>query len=206
MLSLIGYLGSALVIVSLSMSNIRRLRLMNLCGAGLVAIFAFGTQSWPVAILNSVIVCLNVFHLIKISYAKDYFSIITTMTPDSQFVQNFLAYYLTDIAEFFPEFDLKAIKEPRIVLISRNLNPVGLFISSYNLEQGIIDIHLDYARPEFRDFKSTRYYLSHHVQCLKDLGLHTLRAKSNVPAHYNYLLKMGFKEDPKNPHCYLRAL
>ena len=66
LIDLYGYLGSFMVAISLMMSNIRRLRWINMIGAGMFSSYGIIIQAWPVAFLNGVIVLINVYHLIRI--------------------------------------------------------------------------------------------------------------------------------------------
>lgn len=61
-----GYLGSALIAISLMMGDIRKLRWINLVGAGTFASYGLLIGSWPVAILNGFIVLIDVVHLWQI--------------------------------------------------------------------------------------------------------------------------------------------
>ena len=54
-LQIIGYTGSVLVAVSLMMSNIVRLRWINLFGAGTFAIYGLLINAYPVFALNGFI-------------------------------------------------------------------------------------------------------------------------------------------------------
>lgn len=62
-LELYGYLGSALIAISLMMGDIRKLRWINLVGAGTFASYGLLIGSWPVAVLNGFIVLIDVVHL-----------------------------------------------------------------------------------------------------------------------------------------------
>lgn len=66
-LELYGYLGSALIAISLMMSDIRKLRWINLVGAGSFASYGLLINAWPVAILNGFIVLIDVVHLWQLS-------------------------------------------------------------------------------------------------------------------------------------------
>lgn len=66
-LELYGYLGSALIAISLMMGDIRRLRWINLVGAGTFASYGLLINAWPVAILNGFIVLIDVVHLWQLS-------------------------------------------------------------------------------------------------------------------------------------------
>ncbi|WP_222709919.1 hypothetical protein [Reinekea thalattae] len=63
MLEIYGYFGSALIATSLMMSNIIRLRWINLCGALVFASYGIFINAWPVALLNSFIVLIDLYHL-----------------------------------------------------------------------------------------------------------------------------------------------
>lgn len=65
-LELYGYLGSVLIAVSLMMADIRKLRWINLVGAGTFASYGLLIGSWPVFVLNGFIVLIDVVHLWQI--------------------------------------------------------------------------------------------------------------------------------------------
>lgn len=60
-----GYLGTILVIISMTMSNITKLRLFNISGAIISAIYSIIISAWPVVLLNVVLTIINLYHLIK---------------------------------------------------------------------------------------------------------------------------------------------
>lgn len=67
LIELYGYFGSALIAISLMMTNIVRLRIVNLIGAGLFASYGLIIAAWPVVILNVFIVLINAYHLRKLA-------------------------------------------------------------------------------------------------------------------------------------------
>ncbi|MFQ3232137.1 hypothetical protein [Reinekea sp.] len=58
-----GYLGSLIIAVSLTMSDIKRLRWINMIGAGMFASYGFIISAWPVLVLNAFIVLINMYHI-----------------------------------------------------------------------------------------------------------------------------------------------
>ncbi len=63
---LIGYVASAVLMVSFLMKNINTLRLINSIGAILFIIYGFMlATSWPVIITNAFILSVNIFYLVK---------------------------------------------------------------------------------------------------------------------------------------------
>jgi hypothetical protein len=66
LLEVYGYVGSVLIALSLMMSNIVRLRWINLIGAAVFSTYGVIIQAWPVAFLNGFIVLIDVYHLMQI--------------------------------------------------------------------------------------------------------------------------------------------
>ena len=98
-----------------------------------------------------------------------------------------------DIRRFFPRFDLRTIHQPVIVLILRDLRPVGLFVAEREGED-TLRIHLDYVIPEYRDLKSARYFYRNWRPSLRG-SVRRLTAHTDVVSHREYLKKVGFQAD-----------
>lgn len=62
---MVGYLGSVLVVVSMLMTSVRRLRVVNAVGAGIFTIYALLIRSYPTAWMNFCLVVIDVYHLIR---------------------------------------------------------------------------------------------------------------------------------------------
>ena len=63
LLELFGYLGTALVLISMMMNSVIRLRLVNMTGAVTCAIYGALTDTTPTMVLN---VCLIVIHMTQL--------------------------------------------------------------------------------------------------------------------------------------------
>lgn len=106
-LELYGYLGSALIAISLMMSDIRKLRWINLVGAGSFASYGLLIGSWPVAILNGFIVLIDVVHLWQLSRQ-------TTISRSIEFVAGD-AYVQSVLADVWPE--LRELNKAQKVMV-----------------------------------------------------------------------------------------
>ncbi|GAA4897032.1 YgjV family protein [Ferrimonas pelagia] len=62
----VGYAASLLVAISLMMSEIKKLRWWNLCGAALFVAYGLAISAYPVALVNGFIVLINIYYLHKI--------------------------------------------------------------------------------------------------------------------------------------------
>jgi hypothetical protein len=193
-IDIFGFIGSIVVALSIMMSNVVRFRVINLIGAGTFATYGLLVEAYPVACLNSFIVMIDIFYLYQMLVKKDYFEVNDSLQGDSFFVKLFFDHYQQDIKKFFPNFDFKKINDYKISLILRNMNPVGFFIYEL-MKDGLVYIHLDYVRKEYRDLKNARYILSEKSSKLREESYHTYICNTHVNEHQKYLLKMGFKRD-----------
>lgn len=59
----VGYCASALIAISMFMKNMTKLRFINLVGSLLFSIYGFIIGAYPVAIVNIIIVFVNIYYL-----------------------------------------------------------------------------------------------------------------------------------------------
>ena len=65
-LELFGWLGTGFVIASMLMTNINKLRLLNITGAVISAIYSALVGAWPVVGLNVALTVINTVQLILV--------------------------------------------------------------------------------------------------------------------------------------------
>lgn len=65
LLEIFGYIGTALVLLSMMMTSINKLRYVNMAGALISMIYAFLTNTWPVVFLNLGTIVINTAQLIR---------------------------------------------------------------------------------------------------------------------------------------------
>lgn len=63
MIELLGYAGSILVVFSMLMHSVTRLRVINTAGCVLSAIYALVIQAFPTMLMNVVLVLINGYYL-----------------------------------------------------------------------------------------------------------------------------------------------
>ena len=61
LIELFGYLGSILVVVSMLMTSVMRLRIINTIGSIIFAIYALIIRSYPTAFMNFFLVGINIY-------------------------------------------------------------------------------------------------------------------------------------------------
>lgn len=66
----LGYIASALLVASLTMSDVIKLRWFNLAGCIAFTLYGIAISAWPVAITNGLLTFVNLYHLIKLNRKK----------------------------------------------------------------------------------------------------------------------------------------
>ena len=204
-LELLGYLASVLVAISLMMSSVLKLRLINLAGA--IAFFIYGLLigAYPIAAVNAVIVVVNLYFLYRIYTSKEYFKLLD-VDSSSAYLRTFLTFYKADIERFIPDYRFAPSEKQLIIFVLRDMVPAGLFIGQRN-EQGEFHIYLDFVIPSYRDFKIGTY-LYYQSGFFQQHGIRKLLSTPHNSIHAKYLKRMGFQEerDPAGNMAYTLTL
>lgn len=66
----IGYLASILIVISLTMTDIIQLRMINSIGCVCFVIYGLSVGAYPVAISNLAIILINIYNLYKLKSNK----------------------------------------------------------------------------------------------------------------------------------------
>ena len=59
----LGYAASIIIAISLIMNAMVKLRVINLIGSFLFAVYGFGIRAYPVGLINTIIVLINMYYL-----------------------------------------------------------------------------------------------------------------------------------------------
>lgn len=200
----LGYISSVIVAVSLTMSSIKKLRIANLIGAVLFSVYGLIIKAYPVFLVNFFIVITNIYYLSKLKKDKSLFEYKESSSVNDEYLIKFLNLYKDDINNFFPEFNLAALKAPKIVFTLRNLVFVGLFIWE-EVDNENISIKLDYVIPEYRDSKNARYLFSEYGGKLRVKGYKYYITETVSKKHASYLKHFGFKQ-ADNSNTYKKVI
>lgn len=188
LLELIGYLGSLLVIVSMLMTSVVKLRIINTIGSVIFCGYALAIHSYPTAAMQVCLIIINIINLYKLNNTKKEYSAVSTNAGDG-FLNHFLFANAEDIKKFFPDFSTPAAGD-KIFLITCGEVPAGVFIAD-NDGKGALTVKLDYTTPAYRDCSAGKFLYTH----LQRLGIKKITAETKIPAHEKYLHKMGFSPD-----------
>lgn len=92
LLEWIGYIASLIVLVSLLMSSIKKLRWINLFGALIFGFYGFMIGSMPTGIMNLGIVVIDIFYLSRMYLSKEYLRVLP-IEEDTEYLKYFLDFY-----------------------------------------------------------------------------------------------------------------
>lgn len=182
----LGYLGTALVLVSMLMTSVVRLRVINLIGSAIFAVYALLIKSYPTAFLNACLVGINVYQLLKLKRKAGKGYEIQKLNGSDGFAAWFTKKYGDDIKKYFPEVNEERIRQSDGFVVLMEDCAAGILLGTRSGDR--FDILLDYTTPTYRDCSVGRFI----YEKLPALGITELTCAADTPEHTAYLDKMGF--------------
>ena len=187
LIELFGYLGSFIVLVSFIMTSQVKLRIVNTIGSIIFTIYAFIIKSYPTAIMNLVLILINIYYLKRNSVSGNNYHMIECNYHD-QYVQFFIEYYKDNIQKCFPGINYKESEINKCFLITINTYPVGLTLGIQ--KNSSIELTLDYSTPQYRDNTIGTFLINY----LASNNIRTVVYNGPDINHIRYLTKLGFKK------------
>ena len=187
---LVGYIGSLLVVVSMLMTSVIKLRFINLTGSFIFTIYALIIKSYPTALMNFSLVIINIYNLYRLLKVQKDYSVVP-VSADEAFYQYFLNRFEKNIRRFFPNFDRNA-QYSKMYMICCKTDAAGILLGNDG-EEGEINVAVDYATPAYRDCSAGK----HLYRYLAERGMTKLSMADCSFWHHSYLRHMGFKRDGK---------
>ena len=191
MIEAVGYLGSALVVVSLLMTRILRLRVIGFMGSTTFLIYGLLIGSVPIIITNAVIMVINATFLWRATRVKEWFYLLE-IHPESLYLEEFLRFHQEEILKYQPEWDGDVADTDLTVLVLRDMQPAMAIVGTVG--PSAMDLRLDYAIPRFRDYRMGRFLYDANASFFAERGITTVAAYVHTKQHARYLEKMGFVE------------
>ena len=192
---IIGYLASIIIAISLLMKSLIRLRIINGIGALFFVVYGLLIQAYPVAVLNGIIVIIDVYYLLQMLKRSDYFTIME-VSSKSTYLNFFLDFHAEDIQNYFPEFNYLPDTSDLIFFVLRNTIPAGLIILRKQGNKGLV--LLDYALKDYRDFKIGSFIFDDNADLMLSHGIDYIETQSQIPGHIRYLRQIGFVHKENN--------
>jgi hypothetical protein len=178
-LEIFGYIGTALVIISMMMTSVIKLRVINMCGSLISLIYAVCVNTWPVAVLNACLLCINFVQTLRQLRHKSDFTELKLDANDLT-VQHFLSVNAQDVQKYFPNYRLQAHRETEIHMIYVECEAVGLLVGTRASD--VYRIEMDYVVPKYRDI-SGYYNLDGYLgvyDVLSEIGENGLATRKRI--------------------------
>lgn len=187
-LELVGYFASLLVLVSLLMTSVVKLRVINMIGSFIFAVYAVLIHSYPTAVMNFCLVGVNIFYLVRMARTEKIFTLLPAQL-DSPYFRYFLQFHKQDIEVYFPHFALSPSQDNVAFFVYCETQAASVLVCRA-LGDGALEVALDYSTPQYRDCSAGQYL----YQQLAKQGYRTLIACEASQKHHDYLEKMGFAQ------------
>jgi hypothetical protein len=198
---LIGYLASALVVASLAMTSVVRLRIVSLVGSVVFVAYGLLLGSIPIVITNVAVAGLNIWFLRK-EFAPHRDLGAVPIAPDAPFLLDFLNSHRADIVRFHPGFSDPG-PDDFVRLLTRDGLPAGAVIATPDGET--LRLRVDYVMNAFRDSRIGAWLYGAGADVFTKAGFTTIVAEPDSEAVRSYLARSGFVEEDGRLVLRLRA-
>jgi hypothetical protein len=193
-LDLVGWFGSALLVVSLMQARVLRFRVLNLVACVVLTGFNAALEIWPMVAMNIVLTLINLWHIRKLVTTRhdDTTYDVLEVGPDDEYLRHVLRIHEADILEYQPDLVWDGAAEGRLAfLVQRGDETVGVVLVRDDGD-GIARVQLDYVTPRYRDF-SPGEFVWRRSTVLRERGFHRVVTPAHmVGAYYG---RLGFERD-----------
>lgn len=179
-LEIFGYIGTCLVIISMLMTSLIKLRLFNFSGSIISLIYALIIKSYPVALLNLCLAGINLFYLLKNILGNKSFTLIKTNISDSS-----LNYFLK--STICLDLNHNLFNTNDIYLVFNNNEIIGLILSKQKNNK--LNIDFEYILPKYQSL----FYQSFFNDYLKKQNIKEVAIKVESINNKKHLTKAKFK-------------
>ena len=201
-IEVVGYTASGLIVLSITQKSILRLRLLGLAGGLVFLGYSLTIGAYPIAAVNVIASSVHIWYLRKLLRRTDEVFRVLHVAPDSTYLLHFLDFYRHEIqGRFQPEFTYTPSDDLVTAFILRDMVPAGLLIGRAHPDHSF-EIQLDFAIPDYRDFKIGTYVYGPDSKLFHDLALSSVWAHASDKDHAKYLRRIGFVECATIPDRY----
>ena len=188
---LIGYAGSAFIIVSLTQKSIVKLRVFGLAGSLIFLVYTIVIQAYPIAVVNVIVAIIHVTFLRRLLSKKIELFTKLEVAKESQYLLRFLEFHADDIAAHQSAFSYEPRDDQVRVFILRDMAMAGVFIGRVCGDRSV-EVELDYVIPQYRDHKVASFLYSARSSVFSDQRGRTIWTRPGTEKHNEYFKGIGF--------------
>ncbi|WP_134738726.1 YgjV family protein [Nocardioides sp. 503] len=191
-LDVLGWGGSALLVLSLLQTRVLRFRALNLVACLILLCFNALIEVWPMVGMNVVLAAINVWFLVRLTrdrHDDEVFEVVQVKVDDEYF-RHVLKTHEQDIRAFQPDFGTRPDAGQLAVVVVTGDETVGVVLLRTDGDAALVE--LDYVTPRYRDF-SPGEFVWRRSGVLRDLGLRRVTTSPQMRgAYYEHV---GFRRD-----------
>jgi hypothetical protein len=189
-IEVIGYVASFLIVVSLAMTSVLRLRTFSLLGSIAYVVYGVLLGAWPIVIANGIIAGLNVWNIYRELTSKKDLGV-SPIAVDTPYLADFLQAHRSDIDRFQPGVEPQDGDQAWLLL--REGLPAGVLVGRVDGQD--LRVKLDYVRPPYRDSKLGAWLFGDGFGKLGVSAVNRIVANPGTDEHRRYLVGIGFTPD-----------
>jgi hypothetical protein len=193
-LDLLGWAGSALLIVSLLQARVLRFRVLNLTAGLMLVAFNALIGVWPMVAMNMATSAINVWFIVRMlreRHDEAAFRVLPVRS-DNEYLAHVLDVHRSDVLRHQPDFSWDGVprQDRHPFLILRGDETVGVVIM--RVAGDVAHVELDYVTKRYRDF-SPGEFVWRQSGVLRDLGIsRVITSPTMVNPYYE---RVGFRRE-----------
>jgi hypothetical protein len=195
-LELVGWLGSAVLVISLLQTRVMRFRVLNTASCAVLIAYNAALAVWPMAAMNAVLVGINLWVIARLLRQRHDERVYEAVPigVDQPFLHGLLDRHAGDIATFNPDLpaEVTSVAEHAFLVTTQD-QVVGVVLSREGTGPDEQQVLLDYVLPAYRDFTPGEFVFRPDGPFAR-LGTRRVVASPGMAASEKYLHAVGFVE------------
>jgi hypothetical protein len=205
-IQLLGYLAFIFLAISLLVNNDIKFRWINGLGSLSFIFYGIMINAYPIILTNTVLLCINVYLLIKIYKRQEKFDLVEFKMDDA-LIPQFLAFYQNDMKTYFPEFDAEQVDDDIKFVVLRDIVIANIFVATLDTN-GNAFVKVNYTIPKYRDYKVGSFLFEEGRHFLIGKGIRRIIYQTvHNSNHEKFLKVIGFKNELfNNLNCLVKTI
>ncbi len=196
----LGYVASFIILVSLTMKSIVRLRWINAAGSLLFVAFAVLTRSLPTVVMNIGIIAIDLFYVFRMARIRSDYRMVHA-ERNGAFLNFFYERHRAEIDGIFGDEAFAEATSFAWFVVDDEI--AGLF-AWRDITPSECRILIDYVTARYRDTRVGRFFFEDNLPLFRERGYVSFRYLNVGEPHWKYLRKIGFTED--SPGCFSKKI
>lgn len=196
LLEIIGWSGSALLVISLLQTRVMRLRVLNSAASTVLVGYNAALGVWPMVAMNVVLVAINlsvIWRMVRQRHDARAYDVVRVGVGEP-FLAGLLRRHAADVARFNPAAGEVLEQAEHAFLVTSGDEVVGVVLSRAGQAPDEQQVVLDYVLPPYRDFTPGEFVFRPDGP-FAQMGARRVVASQAMTASAAYLAAVGFRSD-----------